>query len=344
MHAPEELPGLRALDDAVVVGRREREDLRDGIAGDRLGGGSLPFGGVVHRPDPDDAALAVHEPGHRVVRADGAGIGEGDGRIRVVLDGELAGSRLADEIVVAGPENGEVHRLGALDIRDEQLPGAVRLREVDREAEVDVGVERDRGLAVDGGKGGVHRRDPGRSLNDRVPDEVGERDLAAAGPSEVIVDDDAVIDEQLGRKRSHACRGRDGEAGLHVRHDACGRTAKDRDLIGDRLDRMSRSGRFRNGGCDGRRLDGLGDLGRSGRRRTGHGLGVGRGDRGVVGGRVALEELPPGGVDARLVLEELVVDLIDEPLVRAEPCQASVGGFGRHYRSSRARRDGAFDT
>ena len=67
-------------------------------------------------------------------------------------------------------------------------------------------------------------------------------------------------------------------------------------------------------------------------------------DWGVVCGRVALEELPPGRVDARPVLEELVVDLIDEPLVRAEAGQSSVGGFGGHYRSSRARRYGAFDT
>ena len=34
--AAEELPGLRSLDDAMVVGRGEGEDLRDGIARNRL--------------------------------------------------------------------------------------------------------------------------------------------------------------------------------------------------------------------------------------------------------------------------------------------------------------------
>ena len=149
VHASEEFAGLRALDDAVVVRRREGEDLGDGIARDGLGGCALPLGRVVHRPDTDDAALAVHEPGHRVVRADGAGIGEGDGRIRVVLDGELAGPCLANEIVVARPEDGEVHRLSALDIRDEQLPGAIGLCKIDRQAEVHVGIEGDRGLSID---------------------------------------------------------------------------------------------------------------------------------------------------------------------------------------------------
>jgi hypothetical protein len=34
--AAQELAGLRALDDAVVVGARQRDDLADGVAGERL--------------------------------------------------------------------------------------------------------------------------------------------------------------------------------------------------------------------------------------------------------------------------------------------------------------------
>ena len=42
-------------------------------------------------------------------------------------------------VLVGGPEVGEVHRLGGLDARHEQLAGAVGLGHVDGQAEVDVG-------------------------------------------------------------------------------------------------------------------------------------------------------------------------------------------------------------
>ena len=46
-------------------------------------------------------------------------------------------------------KRGEVEGVGVLDVRDEQRAGAVGLLHVDREAEVDVLVAHDRGLAVD---------------------------------------------------------------------------------------------------------------------------------------------------------------------------------------------------
>ena len=72
----EELAGLRALDDPVVVGRRQRHHLADGVARDRLLRGALPLGGVLHRADADDRALALHQPRHRVDGADAAGVGQ----------------------------------------------------------------------------------------------------------------------------------------------------------------------------------------------------------------------------------------------------------------------------
>ena len=59
-------------------------------------------------------------------------------------------------------------------------------------------------------------------LDQRVADEVGEGDLAAAGAGEVVVDHDAVVPEQLDRHRAHARGGRDAEAGVHVGHGAGG--------------------------------------------------------------------------------------------------------------------------
>ena len=53
-------------------------------------------------------------------------------------------------------------------------------------------------------------------LDQRVADQVGEGDLAAAGAGEVVVDDGAVVPEQLDRHRAHRGRGRHGQRGVHV--------------------------------------------------------------------------------------------------------------------------------
>ena len=59
VHDPQEVAGLRALDDPVVVGRRQRHDLADGEPGEGLLGGALVLGRVLHRADADDRALAA---------------------------------------------------------------------------------------------------------------------------------------------------------------------------------------------------------------------------------------------------------------------------------------------
>ena len=53
-------------------------------------------------------------------------------------------------------------------------------------------------------------------LDQRVADQVREGDLAAAGAGQVVVDDDAVVDEQLDRHRADAGRGRHRQAEVHV--------------------------------------------------------------------------------------------------------------------------------
>src|SRR5690606_30699451 len=82
------------------------------------------------------------------------------------------------------------------------------------------------GLAVHLGVGGVHLRQLAQRLDDGVADEVGEGHLATAPAGEVVVDDDAVVDEQFGGHRPHAGGGRDLEAGLHVLHDPGGGAAQ----------------------------------------------------------------------------------------------------------------------
>ena len=150
------------------------------------------------------------------------------------VDRELVVAGLADEVLVGGPERREVHRLGGLDRGHQQLAGAVGLRQVDGEAEVDVGGGDEVGLAVDDVEAVVHLRHRLERLDQRVADEVRERHLAAAGAGEVVVDDDPVVPEQLDRHRADAGGRRHGEADVHVLHGAGRRAAQhgERRLVG----------------------------------------------------------------------------------------------------------------
>ena len=254
----EEQTRLGTLDDAVVVGRRDRDDLGDAEVGDGAGIGAREPGGVVERADADDDALAGHEPRHRPLGADGAGVGERDGDAGEVVDGQLVGLGLADEVVVDGHEAGEVEGVGVRDARHDERARAVALLHVDREAEADVLVAHDPGAAVGSlDEGVVHVRDViGDGPDDGVADEVREADLAATRAAQVAVDDVAVDLEQLGRHLAERGRRRDAEAGLHVGDDAGADAA-------DRLTRRFALG-GRRGGC-GRRCG----CSRSGRRRRG---------------------------------------------------------------------------
>ena len=63
--AREEEPRLRALDDAMVVGRGERKDLADRQRDRTSGASAENSAGYAIRARRDDQALARHEAGHR---------------------------------------------------------------------------------------------------------------------------------------------------------------------------------------------------------------------------------------------------------------------------------------
>ena len=247
----QELAAAGTLDDAVVIGGRQREDLADGVVRDDLLAGTLELGRVVQRADADDGGLALGQAGHGVDRADAAGVGQGHGGARVVVSRQLAVAGPLDEVLVGVPELGEVERLRLLDVRDHQQAGAVRLGHVDGDAEVDVRRLDGDGLAVHLVVVHVHGRELGQGPDDGVADQVGEGDLAAAGTGQVGVDDNAVVDQQLGRNRPDAGGGGHLEAGDHVGGDGLGRTAEDRDNIflgcGGCLDVLRELGRNRLG-------------------------------------------------------------------------------------------------
>ncbi len=227
VHASQEHAALGALDDAVVIRAGDRDDLADAERAEVGAVGALELGRVVDAPNSDDDALALHQPRHALDGADGAGVGEADVGALEVLDGELVGPDLADELFVGAEEPGEVHAVGFADDRDDERACAVALGDVDGEAEVDRLVALEAGLAVVAMDEGVaHVGDGvGDGSHDGVPDEVGEADLARAAARAVAVDHLAVDLEQLGRDLPEAGRRRHAEAALHVGGDDCRRAA-----------------------------------------------------------------------------------------------------------------------
>ncbi len=186
----QEVAGLRALDDAMVVGGGEGDQLADAQLGDAFLTGALELGWVLHRADADDRALPAHQPRHRVHGADGARVGQRDRHAGKVFGGQLAVAGAPHDVLVAGDELAEPHCLATLDGGDYELAVAVLALKVDREAEVDVrGRDRVR-LAVHFREVAVHVRELLDRLHQRVADQMREGDLAAARALEVVVDDD----------------------------------------------------------------------------------------------------------------------------------------------------------
>ena len=204
----EEPAGLRALDDAMVVGRRHRHDL---LGPDDRADVAEPDR-IRDRARGDDRALADHEPRDRGDRPDAAGVGERDVGAGEVVGGELVVARARDEVVEGVEELGEGQAPGIADDGDHQRARAVLLLDVDRDAEVHPAVVDAEALAVALVEVmGHHRHLLGRRARDRVGDEVGERD-ALARLLELL----APAVEGGDGHRSERGRGRDRARLVHV--------------------------------------------------------------------------------------------------------------------------------
>ncbi len=334
VHPAQEVAGLRTLDDPVVVGGRERHDLADAHVDQRLLAGALELRRVVHGSDADDRALPLGQPRHRMVGAGRAGVGQRDRGAREVVRGQRVVAGLADDVFIGLPELLERHVLAALDGGDHEVARTVLARQVDGQAQVDVLGRDGCGLALGVlAVVAVHVREVLDRPDQRVADQVGEGDLAALVPLEVVVDDDAVVEQQLRRHRAHARRGRHRERLVHVLGDRSRSPAECFDVAtGLGLLHRSRLGGLLRGGLGcgcgrGCRRRGRRDLavGLTGARRGGRGrrgrCSTGR-SSGVLGGCLARlvvgEEFVPRRVYGSGILEELLVHLLDQPLVGAE--------------------------
>ena len=110
--AAEILARLRALDDAVVVGARERHRLLDAERPQRGLVGVREARREADRAGGNDRALARHQPRNRRDGADAAGIGQRDRRAAEFVRSELVVAGARDEILVRRAERGEVERVG----------------------------------------------------------------------------------------------------------------------------------------------------------------------------------------------------------------------------------------
>ncbi len=200
---------------------------------------------VADGPGGDDRPLVGHEPRDAGGGAKRAGIGERDRGADEVVRPELVRARLRNELLVAGVELREVHRVGALDDGHHQEARPVGTLDIHGEAEVDGSrVDPVRALG-DGREVVAHRALLGSPLHDRPADEVGEahlarRDLRVELPSPRLEGRDVDLAERR--------RGRDFQAGGHVLGEARGGALDERRAFGNggirsrlaHLDRHSR--------------------------------------------------------------------------------------------------------
>ncbi len=319
VHRLEQHAALGALDDPVVVGAGDRDDLADAERAEGALVGALELGRVVDRADADDRPLPGHQPRHALDGADRAGVGQRDRRALEVLHRQLVRLHPADQVLVGGEEAGEVQRVRIADHRRDERALAAALVHVDGEGDVDVlALHQPRAAVVTGDELVVHHRDVvGDGPHDRVADDVGEADLALPGAAAVAVDHLAVDLQQLRRDVAEAGGRRDVEALGHVGGDGqAGPEDQLARVVGGRRSRCRR-------GCRSRR-----------RRRSDR-------DRWLVdrcrrGGRdggaedvprlVVLEELLPRLTDRARIVAIALVHLVDEPGVRPEVRARVVGG------------------
>ena len=204
----QEPPGLRPLDDPVIVGRGHRHDL---LRADRLSD-PLKSHRVGDRPGRDDRALTRHQPRDGGDRAEPPGVGEAQVPPGQVIGRQCVRPRLLDQLVVGVEELGEALATGIANHGHHQRPGAVLALDVDREPEVGRSVVDPLRLAVHlRVVVGHHRHLLGRDAGDRVGDQMREGD-AVAGRLELI----APLGQRGHGERPERGRGGDRAALVHV--------------------------------------------------------------------------------------------------------------------------------
>jgi hypothetical protein len=101
-------PGLRALDDAVIVGARELHHPRNAQQPKRLFVRAGEARRIADRAGGDDRSLPRHQTRHRCDGADAAGIGQRKGSALQIVGAELVLAGAHDELFVLGAKAREI--------------------------------------------------------------------------------------------------------------------------------------------------------------------------------------------------------------------------------------------
>ena len=200
----------------MVICRCKRDGLADALLRKRGFAHALKFCRIVERAGTDDATGTLHKAWHRVNGSDATRVGERNSRAGEVVSTEFVVASAFHQVFVSNQVLGEIELLSALDVWNKQRTSAVWFRNVDCQTEVDVRRGNSSRLAIDYVVVDVLRRKLFKCTDNRVADDVGERNLAATGARQVRVDHNAVVDHQLCRNRANASCGRHLERGIHV--------------------------------------------------------------------------------------------------------------------------------
>ena len=245
----QELTGTCTLNDAVVVGAGQGDDLGQALLGDELLGQTAELSRVLQSTHTDDGCLALGEAGHRVDGTDTTGVGQRNSGAAEVLNGQRAVTATLNDVVVRIPELAEAQLLSALEVRNDQVTGTIGAGQVNSQTKVHVRVVDCNGLALlIHTVGDVHRRHSSHCANYCVTDDVGEGDLAATGACQVVVDGSAVLNEQLCGDRTNGGCGGDSQRLFHGRDDCLSRAAEGDNLVFSRFHSFSLLGSSGRGG------------------------------------------------------------------------------------------------
>ena len=212
----QELAGLCTLDNAVVIGGGQGDQAADAQVSQAVSGSAGEFCRVIHGTNADNGACPLGQASNGVAGADAAWVGQVNGDPREVIHGELVLTGTGNDVLVSLNELGERLGLALLDGGDHEGAGAILLREVDGQAQVDVLRLDDEGLAVLFLVAHVHARVQLHGLDHGVANNVGKGDLATAGALQVVIDHGAVFPHELDRHIAHGGSGRNLEGFFHV--------------------------------------------------------------------------------------------------------------------------------
>ena len=244
----QELTGTGALNHAVIVGAGQGDNLRQTLLSNQLLGQTTELSRVLESTHTNNGGLALRQAGHRVNGTDTAGVGQRHGGAAEILDGQRAVTAALDDVVVSVPELAEAQLLGTLNVRNHQVTRTIGAGDINCQTEVHVSVVDGNGLAllihVVGHVHGGHSRN---GADDRVTNNVGEGNLAAAGAGQVLVDSATVLNQKLSGDRANSRSGGDGQRLFHGRDDCLSRATQGDNLVFSRFHGIS----FRSSRCGG---------------------------------------------------------------------------------------------